>query len=561
MYADERKRPLASIFPPLRWLRGYQSSWLKPDTIAGISLAAYALPVSMAYASLAGLPPQSGIYCYLIGGLCYALLGSSRQLAVGPTSAISLLIGFSAGQLVGGDPSRLMAIAALTALMVAAMSAIAWLFRLSALVNFISDTVLLGFKAGAGITIAMTQLPKLLGVPGGGKFVFQTAWAVITQLPQTNLITLACGLVALGLLIAGGRFLPGRPVVLFVVILAIAVAATTPLGHALKTIGDVPRGLPAFGLPVFNFSDVNADLPIALACFLLAYIEGVSTARTLARKNGDDIDARQVLLGLSAANLGVAFAQGYPVAGGLSQSAVNDKAGAKTPLALVFASIAIAICLLFLTPLLRDLPVVVLAAIVLFAVGGLLKLTELRRLQSISPVEFWLAMVALAGVLLLGILEGVLIAAALSLLVVIASAARPHIAFLGRIPGTGRYSDQQRHPDNQSIAGLLIFRPEGAIVYFNADHVQAQVFERARSVPGLRLVIADLSAVPGIDIAGATMLGTLESEIETLGARLHVAEPRARVRDLLRRAGLEEKLGGFSRRTSLHHAVAEFEAG
>ncbi len=561
MYADERKRPLASIFPPLRWIPGYQTSWIKPDVIAGISLAAYALPVSMAYASLAGLPPQSGIYCYLIGGLCYALFGTSRQLAVGPTSAISLLIGFSAAQLVGGDPSRQLAIAALTALMVAAMSVIAWLFRLSTLVNFISDTVLLGFKAGAGITIAMTQLPKLLGVPGGGKFVFQTAWAVITQLPQTNLITLACGLVALGLLIAGSRLLPGRPVVLFVVIIAIIVASTTPLGHLLKTIGEVPRGLPAFGLPAFNFSDVYADVPIALACFLLAYIEGVSTARTLARQNGYDIDARQELLGLGAANLGVAFAGGYPVAGGLSQSAVNDKAGAKTPLALVFASIAIAVCLLFLTPLLRNLPVVVLAAIVLFAVGGLLNVTELRRLRSISPVEFWLAMVSLAGVLLLGILEGVLIAAALSLLVVIASAARPYVAFLGRIPGTRRYSDLERHPGNESIPGLLVFRPAGAIVYFNADHVLAQVVEQARSVPSLRLVIADLSAVPAIDIAGATMLATMESEVETLGARLRVAEPRARVRDLLRRAGLEEKLGGFSRRASLDDAVAEFEAG
>jgi len=557
---DANERPSTSTHPFLGWLRNYQLGWLRPDAIAGISLAAYAIPVSMAYASLAGLPPEFGIYCYLVGGLCYALIGSARQLAVGPTSAISLLVGFSLAEMVQGDTARYLALAAIIALTVGIISLLAWLFRLSSLVNFISDTVLLGFKAGAGLTIAMTQLPKLFGVPGGGEFFFERLWLLITQLPQTNVITLAFGLVALALLFGGERLFPRRPIALIVVVLSIVAVSFTPLAHAgLKTVGELPRGLPSLGLPSLSLSDIYAVLPIAFACFLLAFIESVSTARTLAAKHGYEIDARQELLGLGVANLGVAFAHGYPVAGGLSQSMVNDKAGARSPLSLVFASLAIALCLLYLTSSLRNLPMVVLAAIVLFAVSGLLKPAELRRLYAISRREFWIAIAALIGVLLLGILQGVLLAAALSLALLIAQASRPRVVFLGRIPGTHRYSDLERHPDNEAIPGALIFRPEGAIVYFNADHTRQKVVERLRSAPDVHLVLCDLSSVPSIDVAGARMLEDLQREAAARGASFRVVEAHARVRDFLRTAGLEETLGGVSRHASVDHVLADFE--
>jgi SulP family sulfate permease len=554
---DASERSSKTTLPLLRWLREYQLAWLRPDAVAGISLAAYAIPVSMAYASLAGLPPEFGIYCYLVGGLCYALVGSARPLAVGPTSAISLLVGFSLAEMVHGDATRYIALAAIIALTVGVMSILAWLFRLSSLVNFISDTVLLGFKAGAGLTIAMTQLPKLFGVPGGGEFFFERAWLLVTQLAQTNFITLALGLAALALLFGGDRLAPRRPIALIVVVLSIVAVSLTPLAHAgLKTVGELPRGLPALALPIVSLSDIYAVIPIAFACFLLAYIESVSTARTLAAKHGYEIDARQELLGLGVANLGVSFAHGYPVAGGLSQSMVNDKAGARSPLSLVFASLAITLCLLYLTSTLRNLPMVVLAAIVLFAVSGLLKPAELRRLYAISRTEFWIAIAALAGVLLLGILEGVLLAAVLSLVLLIAKTARPRVVFLGRIPGTHRYSDLERHPDNEAIAGALIFRPEGAIVYFNADHIRQKVLERLRAAPDVRLVVCDLSSVPSIDVAGSHMLEDLQRETAARGAAFRVVETHARVRDLLRAAGLEETLGGVSRRASVDEVVA-----
>jgi high affinity sulfate transporter 1 len=526
--------------------------------VAGITLAAYAIPVSLAYATLAGLPPQYGIYCYLVAGPAYALFGSSRQLAIGPTSAISMLVGATLLGMAGGDPQRWAAIAALTALIFATVSVLAWLLRLSSLVNFISETILLGFKAGAALTIAMTQLPKLFGVPGGGEQFFERAWILGTQLPNTNLAVLGFGLVAIGLLVAGEKLLPGRPVALFVVAASIVLLSVTPLASlGFKLVGILPAGLPDLVLPSLRPRDVDGIVPLALACFLLAYIEGVSAARALAQKHGYEIDARQELLALGAANLAVAVGQGYPVAGGLSQSTVNDKAGARTPLALVFASITIALCLVFLTGLLANLPNVVLAAIVLVAVKGLINIPELHRVWKLSRMEFWVAMVAFAGVLLLGILKGVLVAAIVSMLLLIRRAAHPHVARLGRVPGTDRFSDCERNPDNEAIPGVLILRVESSLMYFNVDHVRDQVRRHiAGAGEGLRLAVWDLSTSPYVDIAGARMLGEVQRELAARGVKLRLVEARARVRDLLR-AEIGMSVGEVSRRFSIDDAISD----
>lgn len=552
------KRSWRTMFPPLQWLRRYEGSWLPHDIVAGITLAAYAIPVSLAYATLAGLPPQYGIYCYLVAGPAYALFGSSRQLAIGPTSAISMLVGTTLLGMAEGDPQRWAAIAGLTALIFASVSVLAWALRLSSLVSFISETILLGFKAGAALTIALTQLPKLFGVPGGGEHFFERLWILATQLGDTNLAVLSFGLLAIALLLAGERLLPGRPVALFVVAASVVALTLTPLASmGFKLVGVLPAGLPDLVLPSLRPRDVDGVIPLALACFLLAYIEGVSAARALAKSHGYEIDARQELLALGAANLASAFGQGYPVAGGLSQSTVNDQAGARTPLALVFASITIALCLLFLTGLLANLPNVVLAAIVLVAVKGLINIPELHRVWKLSRMEFWVAMAAFAGVLLFGILKGVLLAAIVSMLLLISRAARPHVAKLGRVPGTNRYSDCERNPDNEAIPGVLILRVESSLLYFNVDHVR----DRARGLvaatgEGLRLVIWDLSSSPYVDIAGARMLGEIQRELATRGAKLRLVEARANARDLLR-AEIGTAVGKVSRRHSIDDAIAD----
>ena len=552
-----------AAFPPAQWIPTYRPQWLRHDAIAGVTLAAYAIPVSLAYASLAGLPPQYGVYCYLVGGLFYALFGTSRQLAIGPTSAISMLVGVTVAGMAGGDPQRWADIAALTALVIAGMCVLAWMLRLSSLVNFISETILLGFKAGAALTIAMTQLPKLFGVKGGGEHFFERVAVLGGQLPDTNLVVLAFGLVALAVLLLGEKLLPGRPIALFVVVASIVVLSLTSLGDSgFQVVGALPQGLPAFQPPVLRLRDVDGVIPLAFACLLLAYVESVSAARTLAQANGYEIDARQELLGLGMANFAAALFQAYPVAGGLSQSSVNDKAGARTPLALVFASLTIGLCLIHLTGLLANLPNVVLAAIVLVAVKGLIDVEELRHVWRVSRFDFSVSMVAFAAVLLLGILKGVMVAVVVSLLLLIRRAAQPHVAFLGRIPGTQRFSDRERNPDNEVIPGVVVFRVEASLLYFNVEHVRDAVWEQLRSISGpLRLVVCDLSTSPLVDLAGARMLLTLQAALQAAGVSLRLVSARAAVRDLLRAEGIEERVGYFGRRISVADVIEEFLAG
>jgi high affinity sulfate transporter 1 len=542
MNRDESKPPtllaarLSAALPVLHWLPRYESKWLRLDLVAGITLAAYAIPVSLAYASLAGLPPQMGLYYYLVGGLGYVLLGSSRHLAIGPTSAISLLLGGSLLELTPGDDQRQAGIASLTALIMAGVFVLAWLLRLSVLLNFISESILTGFKAGAALVIAATQLPKLLGVRGGGDDFFKRIWLITQQADATNLTTLAVGIVALALLLAGDKVLPGRPVALLVVLLALSAVWLGSLDqHGVKIVGEIPAGLPQFRwsggvVAALALPELRQLFRLASACFLLSYIESVSAARTFALKHRYDIDSRQELLGLGAASLLAGLFQGYPLAGGLSQSAVNERGGAKTPLSLAFASAAICCVLLFLTGLFRTLPDAVLAAVVLFAVTGLIDLRELAHLWRASRLDFAAAAVALAGVLVMGVLDGVLIAVLALVLMVLARSSRPHIAFLGRIPGTNRFSDIARHPDNEPIPGTMIFRVQSALLYYNVDHVLETVRLRAAAHASLKRVVSDLSNVPYVDIAGARMLRRLHEELAASGVEFKIVEAHGPVR-------------------------------
>jgi sulfate permease, SulP family len=553
--ADRRSGPIwLSRVPPARWLAEYRAAWLPGDVIAGVTLAAYAIPVSLAYAGLAGLPPQVGVYGYLLGGLGYALLGSSRQLAIGPTSAISLMIAGTVGAMADGDAQRYAQIASLTGFTVAAFCVLAWVLRLSALVKLISDSILVGFKAGAGVTIAMTQLPSLFGVAGGGHNFFERALLFVGQLGQMHYLVLAVGVIAILLLVLGERWLPGKPVALGVVALSIVAASLLGLpALGVASTGKIPAGLPALHGPALRLRDVEGIIPLAAGCLLLAYIESISAARTFAAKHGYASDARQELLGLGAANLATALGQGYPVAGGLSQSAVNDKAGARTPLALVVASLTLAFCLLFLTGLLENLPKAVLAAVLLIAVAGLLDFPALRRMWRVSRLDFYAAAIALGAVLLLGILQGILVAAAASILLLLGRVSRPHVAFLGRIPGTSSYSDLARHPENEALPGVIAFRPEASVIYANADSVLTSVLDRLRAAgtSGIRLMVCDLSASPYLDLAGSRMLHELHGELAARGIVLRIVGAHGWARDLLRADGMGEKAGGLDRVVTL----------
>ena len=321
----------------------------------------------------------------------------------------------------------------------------------------------------------------------------------------------------------------------------------------VPTTGVIPAGLPTLQGPELRLRDVEGIFPLAAGCLLLAYIESISAARTFAAKHGYAVDARQEFLGLGAANLAAAMGQSYPVAGGLSQSAVNDKAGARTPLALIVASAALALCLLFLTGLLENLPKAVLAAVVVTAVLGLLDIRALLRMRRVSQLDFYAATIALAAVLFLGILQGILLAALVSVLLLLFRASRPHVAFLGRVPGTTLYSDLERHPENLPLKGVVAFRPEASLVYINADAVLDAVRNRIRldGASEIDLVVCDLSASPYLDLAGSQMLHELHRELNLRGIALRIVGAHGSVRDLLRADGLSEKTGGLSREVTL----------
>lgn len=549
------------FFPPAQWLSGYRGEWLPSDAIAGITLAAYAIPVSLAYAALAGLPPQIGVYGYMLGGIGYALLGSSRQLAIGPTSAISLMIAGTVGALAGGDAVRYAQIASLAAFAVAVLCFIAWLFKLSVLVRLVSDSILVGFKAGAGLTIIMSQLPSLLGVAGGGHNFFDRAIRLVGQLGSIDPLVLGIGAVALSLLLLGERLLPGKPVGITVVALAIILATLLGLpAVGVPVTGKIPEGLPALSIPTFGLLEFDDLFPLAAGCVLLAYIEGVSAARSFAAKHGYPLDVRQEFLGLGAANLAAALGHGYPVAGGLSQSAVNDNAGARTPLALVICSVTLGLCLLFFTDLLTNLPKAVLAAIVLAAVYRLVDIRSLLRMWQVSRIDFYAAAIALISVLLLGILQGVLLASIASIFLLLARASRPNVAFLGRLPGSGRYSDSARHEGVEPLTGIVAFRPEASLLYINAETILETVLAALRRSPDIRLVACDLSASPYIDLAGARMLHDLHDVLASRNVTLCIVGAHAQLRDLLRAEGLADKTDSNQWLRSLDSLLNEDQA-
>jgi high affinity sulfate transporter 1 len=550
-----------NIFPALTWLRAYQPKWLRADLLAGVTLAAYLMPAGLADASLANLPPEAGLYACLFSGLVFWLFCSSRHTAITVTSAISVLVGASLGDLAGGDPSRFWALASCTALIVGVIAFIAWLAKAGVIVNFISESVLVGFKCGIALFIASTQLPKLFGFKGSHGDFWERSGYFFSHIGETNPASLFLGLGALTVLLLGKRFLKNKPIALFVVIAGIVVASTMDLGSlGVKLLGEVPQGLPPFGLPAVHVSDLNDLLPLALGCFLLGTVETAALGRMFAVKHAYRFDPNQELLGIAGANVMAGLGHGFPVSGGMSQSLVNESGGARTPVSGLVAALLTLLIVLFVSGVLRNLPQPVLAAIVLMAVTGLFKLSALKHLWRADRSEFVVAMAALLGVLGSGLLRGVMIGAVISLVQLLRNASRPHVAFLGRIPGSRRFSDRQRHPDNELIPGVLIFRPESGLVYFNVDHACRTILDRVNAEPTPpKLILLDLSAAPRVDLQSAQALGDLSNELTGKGLQFQAVEARSSVRDRLRNEGVEAKLGGINRFSSVADAVDDFQ--
>jgi high affinity sulfate transporter 1 len=511
--------------------------------MAGITLAAYLLPSAIGDASLAGLPPQAGLYAVLFGGLVFWAFCSSKHTAISVTSAISLLLGASLGEIAAGDPARHASLAVFTTILVAILAFIAYAFKAGAVVNFFSETVLVGFKCGVALFLASTQLPKLFGFSAGhGGDFWDRMGHFIGGLDQTNPTSLLLGVTALCVLLLGKTVLKHKPVALFVVIGGIVAARALHLDErGVALLGVVPQGLPMPAVPLVSRADVNTILPLAMACFILAAVETTAIGRMFGAKHGYRLDATQEFLAIGSANLAAGLGSGFPVSGGMSQSLVNETSGARSPLSGLVAALITLIVVVFFTGLLSALPQPVLAAIVLVAVTGLVQVETLKHIWRFSREEFAVAMVALVGVLGSGLLNGVLFGVVISIFLLIRRASRPRVTEIGRVPGTSYFADLTRHPDNERVLDVLVIRAEGGLLFFNVDHVRdrlmALVGERT---PRPRLVVFFMGSVPFVDLAGTELLLDLHSTLRRTGIDFRLAEAHGQVREALRRLGHEQ---------------------
>ena len=527
------------------WLRNYDPRWLRPDLVAGLTLAAYLLPAGIGDASLAGLAPEAGLYACLFSGLVFWLLCSSRHTVITVTSALSLLIGSSVADLSAGDPTRHAALAASTTLMMASIALVAWLFRAGQAVSFFSETVLVGFKAGLALYLASSQLPKLFGFKGGhGDFWEKTAH-FFGHLGETHEMALLVGGAALVMLIAGKLWLKNRPVAFFVVVGGIVAARMLDLEtRGVALLGEVPQGLPMPGLPPVSRADLNQLLPVALASFVLAAVESSAIGRMFAQKHGYRFDANRELLAIGAGNIAAGLGRGFPVSGGMSQSLVNESAGARTPLSGLVAALFTLMVVLFASGLLRNLPQPVLAAIVLAAVMSLFSISALRHIWHFSRAEFFVAIAALLGVLGSGPVNGVLLGAAISIVLLLRQAARPRVVELVRVPGTAIFADRAHYPNEPQVSGVFVARCESSLLYFNVEFVRDRLLELLAARPdAVRLVVLYLGATPKVDLAGAELIADLHKTFTARGIAFKLADAHGEVRAALRRIGFEREYG------------------
>jgi high affinity sulfate transporter 1 len=558
MTATTAPTGIGKYIPILSWLPSYQSGWLRSDLVAGLIASAVIIPQAMAYATIAGLPVEVGLYTALTPMLAYALLGTSRPLSVSTTSTIamltaSVLIGVAAG----GGREELMVAAATLAVLVGAMLVLASVLRLGVIANFISAPVLTGFKAGIGVVVFVSQLSKILGISVEKGSFLQTILSLLEGLGGLHPPTLVLGLVTLAILIFLPRLAPRLSAPLVAVVFGIAASGLLNLdAYGIKLVGEVPPGLPSLSLP--DLSLVRALLPGAVGIALMSFTQSIASARAFQKHGEPEPEANQELLALGLANIGGGLLQAMPSGGGTSQTAVNEQSGARTQLAEIVTAGVVIITLLFLAPLISLMPQATLGALVLVAAGGLIKVSEFQKILRISKRELIWALVAFAGVVLLGTLEGILVAIGVSLLVLIYQANHPPVYEVGRKPGTTIYRAMVDHPDDETVPGLLILRTEGSLHFASSpramEKMRALILER-----GPQVVILECSAIPDIEYTALNKLTQGEEKLGEAGIALWLAGLNTAPLATIRRSPLGATLGDERVFQDIVEAVEAYE--
>jgi sulfate permease, SulP family len=558
MTKDQADAPVRRQWPILPWVSGYRRAWLRGDLIAGLTVWAVLVPEALAYASIAGVSPVVGLYAAPPALILYAAFGSSRHLVTGPMAATAALSAAAVADL-ASDSDDFVAFTIVLALMTGLMALLAGLLRLGFLAGFISEPVLKGFIIGLVLTIIVGQVPKLFGVEKTEGNFFEQLWGFVGDLGDTHGITLAVGLGSLVVVVGLRWIAPVVPSSLIAVILGILVVTLLDLDeHGVAIVGDIESGLPSFGLPDgLGFDDYLAATGSAVGLMLVGFAEGLGAARTYAARSNDEIDANRELVALGVANIGSGLSSGMVVNGSLSKTAVNVSAGARSQLAGLLVAAMTAITLLFLTGLFEDLPDATLAAVVIAALVELVDISSLvelyrlytRRLGRIygaaARADFIAAVAAMIGVLLFDTLPGLFIGIAMAILLLLYRASRPHVAELGRLPGTGdQYADRDRHPEAELPAGVAVVRVEGGLFFANVDAVRDRL-RAAASGPGVRGLVLDAESMPFVDVTAARMLYELTKSLDAAGVRFVIAEDVGQVRDVLGQAGDIAAFGRF----------------
>jgi high affinity sulfate transporter 1 len=532
--------------PILRWLPGYDRRWLRFDVIAGATVWGLLVPESIAYAGLAGLPPQAGLYTLLVTLAAYAVFGTSRHLVAAATSAAAVLLASSVGGLAGADASRYVSDAAVLVICCGGLFLVAGVLRLGFVAQFLSRPVMEGFVFGLAVFVTVGQLPKLFGIEKGSGDTIAQYVHLIAHLGDTSAATLAVGAGALGLLFAVERLAPKIPGGLVALVLGILLSSAFSLSsHGVKIVGHVPSGLPTPGVPSVHGADIVPLIAAAGGMLLVIFSESLGAANTFATKYGYEIDPNQELIALGVANLGSGLVGGLAGGGSLSQSAVNEGAGARSEISPLIAAVLIVVTVLVLTPLFKNLPEAVLAALIIHAVSHLWKIAEMRRYYNLRQLEFWLALATFIGVITIDVLPGLVIGVSASLLLVVYHASRPHIGSLGRVPGEpGAYGDVGRHPDYDRIPDLLVLRLESPLFYANATPVRDRIKALVGACdPPPRALILDAGANDRLDITAAEMLDELVRTMRSARIDVALADARQPVIRMARRAGLVQELG------------------
>ena len=563
--SNVRNRNLLHRYVPITdWLPKYQRSALRTDLIAGLAVWALTIPQALAYAGIAGVPAQYALYTVPLAMIAYAIFGTSRTLSMGPESALAIMSAAAVGALATQGSEEYLTLTIALAFIIGVLFIIFGLLRMGWVANFMANPVLKGLLAGIGLVVIAGEASKLIGVSGSDGNFFQDLWAIIIQLPQANPVTTVVGLSSLVLLFAFKRFTPKLPGAFIVVILAILASSIFDLVAAgVAIVGQVEAGIFPLGLPDVTLQVIIRLVPGALGIVLVGYAQSYGMAKEAADTTGEELDPNQEMVAYGVSNVASGFSSGFVTGGSLSRTSLTLGNGGRTQVPALFNAGLVILTLLFLMPFFENLPNATLAAIVIMAMSGLLVPSYFRRLFRVSRTEFWYALITLLGVLLFGIMEGVLLGVAVSLLVLIRRATRPGTAIIGRMPDKDSYRDIELYPQAETVPGLLIYRFDSALIFSNADFFEKEIRRHiaeqtaATGVPVQRVLI-NAETMNDIDTTGTDHITDLYESLEKDGTELALAKVKDPVRDMLRLSGAEEAIGADNFYPSVSAGVRAF---